>query len=121
MAGGSLMPEYYNAKMNVCVFYAPPASLYNNPSTLLETISKPYVLNGIWDIANLTGFYNWIPASTSKKYGRSVCTLFNGAICDYIMSFFIELDPSIDYHPRYDVYMSNLPSGAGYLDYAHYG
>jgi lysosomal acid lipase/cholesteryl ester hydrolase len=27
MAGAALMPEYYSSKMNVCVFFAPPASL----------------------------------------------------------------------------------------------
>lgn len=36
------------------------------------------------------------------------------------MSLFADEDPSIDYTERYDVYMSNLPSGAGYKDFLHY-
>jgi lysosomal acid lipase/cholesteryl ester hydrolase len=31
MAGAALMPEYYTDKFNLCIFWAPPASMYNNP------------------------------------------------------------------------------------------
>lgn len=37
------------------------------------------------------------------------------------MSGFADEDPTIDYTDRYDVYMSNTPSGAGYKDFVHYG
>ena len=37
------------------------------------------------------------------------------------MSGFADEDPSIDYIERYDMYMSNVPSGAGYKDFTHYG
>jgi hypothetical protein len=30
MAGASLIPEYYQSKILICVFLAPPASLKNN-------------------------------------------------------------------------------------------
>lgn len=30
MAGGSLIPEYYNNKMNVAIFLAPPAAMSHN-------------------------------------------------------------------------------------------
>ena len=50
-----------------------------------------------------------------------VCGLFNGAICNFIMSGFADEDPTIDYTERYDTYMSNIPSGAGYKIYDHYG
>ena len=33
---------------------------------------------------------------------------------------FSDEDPSIDYTERYDVYMSNTPSGAGYRNFIHY-
>lgn len=37
------------------------------------------------------------------------------------MSLFADVDPSIDYTERYDVYMSNLPAGAGIYNLFHYG
>jgi hypothetical protein len=36
------------------------------------------------------------------------------------MSMFSDEDPTIDYTERYDVYMSNSPSGAGYRNFLHY-
>ena len=36
------------------------------------------------------------------------------------MSGFADEDPTIDYTERYDMYMSNEPSGAGYKDFSHY-
>ena len=122
MAGASLMPDYFNSKMNVCVFFAPPASLHQNPSKLLKTLAEPHILKGIEDILLITSNYNLIPYHKDvKKNSWSVCSLFNGAICNLALSWFIDLDPSIDYTGRYDVFMSNVPSGAGYKDFEHYG
>lgn len=36
------------------------------------------------------------------------------------MSMFADEDPTIDYTERYDVYMSNSPSGASYRNFLHY-
>jgi hypothetical protein len=38
-----------------------------------------------------------------------------------MLELFFDEDPTVDYTDRYDVYMSNLPSGAGYRNYVHYG
>tara|TARA_B110000285_G_C14621085_1_gene379166 strand:+ start:75 stop:449 length:375 start_codon:yes stop_codon:yes gene_type:complete len=35
MAGAALMPEYYNSKLHLCVFYAPVSSLALNPMKFL--------------------------------------------------------------------------------------
>tara|TARA_B110000285_G_C14964456_1_gene533312 strand:- start:356 stop:802 length:447 start_codon:yes stop_codon:yes gene_type:complete len=122
MAGAALMPEYYTEKFNLCIFYAPPASMHNNPQVLVQTVSKPTILNGIVDAISLVGQYNLLPYNYLNTGAASlVCGLFNGAICNLIMSGFADEDPSIDYTDRYDVYMSNTPSGAGYKDFTHYG
>lgn len=76
-------------------------------------------MKGIIDIAEATHNYNIVPHNPEPH--SSICNLFGGAICSYEMSFFIDKDPTIDYHGRYDMYMSNLPSGAGYRNFAHYG
>lgn len=39
MAGGSLIPDYYNKKILVSVFLAPPASLKNNQVDLFKFLS----------------------------------------------------------------------------------
>jgi len=76
-------------------------------------------MKGIIDISEITHEYNIIPHN--PKPHSNICTIFGGAICTYGMSFFIDKDPGIDYHGRNDMVMSNLPSGAGWRNYAHYG
>jgi hypothetical protein len=119
MAGGSLIPEYYNSKLNFCMFWAPPASLHHNPSKFLQTLARPHVMAGIIEFAEFTGNYNIIPHNPKPHW--SFCSFLGGALCTWGMSFFIDKDAGIDYHDRYDMIMSNLPSGAGYKNYAHYG
>jgi hypothetical protein len=67
------------------------------------------------------GLYNLLPYNfASTGVATLACNLFDGKFCDLLMSLFADEDPSIDYTERYDVYMSNLPSGAGYKDFLHY-
>ena len=76
----------------------------------------------ITDATILVGQYNWIPYNYLATGAASVlCGFWDGAICNLIMSGFADEDPSIDYTERYDMYMSNCPSGAGYKDFIHYG
>lgn len=122
MAGAALMPEYYTAKMNVCVFWAPPASMHNNPQLSLQTLSRPAVLKAIVDALDLVHVWDLIPYDyLVSGVSSKICPLFNGALCDLILSGFADEDPTVDYTERYDVYMSNVPSGAGYKDFVHYG
>lgn len=79
MAGASLMPEFYNSKLNVCVFFAPPASLHKNPSKILETLAYPTILKSIKATLEMTGIYDVL--TFDPKHDRSICNLFNGAIC----------------------------------------
>ena len=79
-------------------------------------------MNGLYDTMNLIGAYNLIPYDyLTSSAGKLVCGLLDGKICDLIMSGFADSDPTIDYTERYDMYMSNCPSGAGYKDFIHYG
>ena len=60
--------------------------------------------------------YNYLNTGVAS----AICDLFNGEFCDLLMSIFADEDPSIDYTERYDVYMSNSPSGASYRNFLHY-
>jgi hypothetical protein len=74
------------------------------------------------DAISVVGQYNLLPYDFLNTGAASVvCGLFDGAICSLIMCMFADEDPSIDYTERYDVHMSNVPSGAGYKDFVHYG
>jgi len=89
---------------------------------LLQVVTKPEILKGIVDALFLAKQYNLIPYNyLATGAASALCGLFNGALCNLIMSGFADEDPSIDYTERYSMYMSNTPSGAGYKDFIHYG
>mmetsp|Transcript_35515 Transcript_35515/g.54332 ORF Transcript_35515/g.54332 Transcript_35515/m.54332 type:complete len:452 (+) Transcript_35515:19-1374(+) len=122
MAGASLIPDYYKEKLNLAVLLAPPAGMSNNSVMALRIMSIKAnriiienTLNVIhlWDILP----YNFLTTGVASAF----CALFNGKLCNMIMAIFMDEDPDIDYTERYDMYMSNLPAGAGYRDLLHYG
>lgn len=81
-----------------------------------------YGLKAVVKTLELAHVYNLIPYNyATSAAGVITCSLFDGKLCDWILTLFADADPSIDYTERYDVYMSNTPSGAGYKDFAHYG
>jgi len=122
MAGAALKPDFYKEKMNVCFLLAPPAAMKNCDVTAMRIMSlKPNraIITNLLDTIHLWNIlpYNYATSGVAKLF----CDLFDGKMCDYIMSIFLDEDPTIDYTERYDVYMSNLPAGAGYRDLLHYG
>jgi hypothetical protein len=75
-------------------------------------------MTGLLETINM---YNILPYDFVDTGVASVaCNLFDGKFCDFAMSLFADEDPTIDYTERYDTYMSNLPSGAGYRNFLHY-
>jgi len=121
MAGASLIPEYYKEKFNICFFLAPPASMKNNSVDILNLMSIKLNRKLIVDTLNTIHLWNLLPYNYLNTGVATIfCNLFNGKACNMLMSMFADEDPKIDYTERYDVYMSNLPSGAGYRNFVHY-
>lgn len=88
----------------------------------MRAASEPLVLKGIVSVLEAVHQYNLVPYGTLTAGAASlVCKLFDGAICGALLKIFGGGDPKIDYTERSDVYMSYLPSGAGYKDFVHYG
>jgi len=121
MAGASLKPEFYKEKMNLCIFLAPPASMSNNSVAIFNLLSLDVnraILTAMLDTIHLWNLlpYNFLTTGVATL----ACNLFDGKLCDLVMSFIADADPTIDDTDRYDVYMSNEPAGAGYRNYLHY-
>ena len=70
---------------------------------------------------NTVGLWNLLPYDyINQEHVIFLCDLLNGKLCNMVMAVFADADPSIDYTERYDVYMSNLPSGASFRNFVHY-
>jgi pimeloyl-ACP methyl ester carboxylesterase len=121
MSGASLIPEYYKQKLNVAVLLAPPASMKNNKVLLLELMSLPVNRSIITAMIETIHLYSVLPYGyLTTGVATLFCNLFDGILCDLVMKMFTDADPKIDNTSRYDVYMSNLPAGAGYRNLIHY-
>lgn len=122
MAGASLIPEFYKEKMNLCVFLAPPAAMSNNSVAVINLMAVKFNRVIIESLLNTIHMWNLLPYNfVNTGAATLVCNLFDGKLCNMLMSLFADEDPTIDYTERYDMYMSNLPSGAGYKNFIHYG
>ena len=57
----------------------------------------------------------------SKDWVNVICNIQNRLFCDDFIKFFTHIDPEIFYHERFAIFYSNMPSGAGYKSFLHYG
>lgn len=60
MAGASLMPEFYNTKINVALLLAPVASATNIKIALIDVISK-YALQETIEAVEVLHAWNLVP------------------------------------------------------------
>lgn len=121
MAGAALNPEWYKKYMNVAVLLAPPASMYYNDSKLIRFASSKPVRTAIETLFDKIGLYDFLPQY--KLFTQSavfLCDLFDHKLCDEFLKVVMNKDPSTDYPDRFDVYASNVPSGASTKDFWHY-
>lgn len=122
LAGGSLLPEYYKSKLNVALLMAPPASVNNTTFTVFQFAANKFVMPVLEVLADLFGVYNFLPYNFLFSHGgKFLCGLFNGKLCDYFLGVIMDADVSVDDTSRYDLYMSNVPSGAPLKSWIHYG
>lgn len=121
LAGAALMPDYYNAKVNLANMLAPPAAMKYNPNTSMKMLSYKPVMEVIEWVANGINQLDWVPHRVIvSEVGIAMCGLFDGKICDSALSF-MDYDPTIDNLDRIDVYLSKMPVDSGAFNYAHYG
>ena len=121
MAGASLLPQYYKEKMKLCVFLAPPAAMSNNSVGVLEFLAQKPMRLLLLALMDTIKLWNLLPYDyVNQEHVIFLCDLVNGKLCNMVMSVFADADPSIDYTERYDMYMSNLPSGASFRNFYHY-
>jgi hypothetical protein len=69
----------------------------------------------------LTQNWNMAPYNKwSTDAGRKFCTILDGKFCKQMLSFMADTDASIDDTSRWDMYLSNAPSGASWRALFHY-
>jgi len=118
--GASLMPEYYNARINVFAALAPVASTANIPSTPIRLAANHIGLIEfqLVDVLRMFNLFSPMPdAAAGVVLLCNMLSLFG--VCEYFNHTLLN-HHGVDNPDRFDVYMSNVPSGAGYRTFIYY-
>lgn len=122
LAGASLLPGFYNQKLKLALLLAPPASMIHNTVPLFQKMSDNTTGTFIEHMIQFFHFYDILSYRfLTSLEEQGFCRLFNGYLCNLVLRTFLDADPEVDDTDRFDVYLANLPAGAGYRTIIHYG
>ena len=118
LLGASLVPWYFESRVNLFVALAPVASLHHVEVPIFKKIAKywrvvQFVARkfGIFDMLNT----NWWEEEASLLF----CDELFG-ICDELLAYFADSDPEVDNLDRFNVFLANFPAGTGYENLIYY-
>lgn len=123
LAAGTLMPDYFNSKINLGVLLAPPASLHNISTRIIRFESQPEMVKLIVGLLDTLNLYDILPKDfLTTGVPMIFCSYFDSQMCDLILSIFVDADPDIDITTpeRFSMMLSNSPAGSGLFNYVHY-
>ena len=107
--GASLDPDYFRERINLFVALAPVASTANISNPLIVDAANRIKLLEVAIVHGLH-YYNWFaPMPLADGAIVAVCDIVPGA-CKAVMKHVFNKD-GVDNAARFDVFMSNEPSG----------
>lgn len=115
--GASLNPDYFTEKINLFVALAPVASTANIPVGYIREAAK-YIRVLEFVLVNHFGYANWFaPMPEADDAIVMLCGILSG-LCDKFAG--ILHHDGVDNGERFDVFMSNEPSGQSYRTFVYY-
>jgi len=116
--GASLDPDYFTQRINLFIALAPVASTAN--------ISEKYIVAAagkikLIELALVHGlhYYNWFaPMPMADGAIAAACDMLPG-VCKAIGRFILN-NEGVDNAGRFDVFISNEPSGSSYRTFVYY-
>ena len=84
-AGASLIPEFYNTKLNLAILLSPAASMADNPKLTNQFLSLEPIRH-IWEyLIRVLKFWNIIPYNYIFNEYTFALYRSNPLLCEYIM------------------------------------
>ena len=97
IAGSSLMPDFFNSKINLAILLAPPISMKNCKNKALVAVISDETLKLFASAIETIGAYNIVPYGTfTAGVTSTICKIFDGVICSFIYKSFASGDPKVD-------------------------
>jgi hypothetical protein len=73
------MPEYFNDKINLAVFYAPPFGMIHMTDTVDRTLSNPKIMPTVIKALDDLHLWNFLPYGSLEAHTTSeACHVFDG-------------------------------------------
>ena len=91
------MPDYFTGNIDQAILLAPPASLAHCENALMKLFAPKTsrdLLLAVGDSIHLWSLlpYNYLESKTAVKF----CELFDGKLCELVLRFTMNNDPTID-------------------------
>mmetsp|Transcript_17985 Transcript_17985/g.30614 ORF Transcript_17985/g.30614 Transcript_17985/m.30614 type:complete len:85 (+) Transcript_17985:659-913(+) len=84
MAGASLMPEYFNAKIKFAAMLAPPMSLATNQNLVYGALTNELTMKSLEMVARKFNYLQWFPQGYyTNGFAHRFCELLEGLICEF--------------------------------------
>ena len=117
--GASLNPEYFTSKINLFVALAPVSTTANiSNKYIVEAANKLNIIEAA--VVYGLHYYNWFaPMPMADGAIDVVCGIVPDA-CKAVGKHFLH-NEGVDNAERFDVFMSNEPSGQSWRTFAYYG
>jgi len=114
--GASLNPTYFAERINLFVALAPVASTSNIPIWWIRVLANHWEILKLL-VVDLIGYYNWFaPMPRAQELVIELCD-FVTPICNAFGDIFFD---GTNNRKRFDVFMSNEPSGQSYRTFVYY-
>lgn len=89
LAGGSLLPEYFNPRIAVAILLAPPAAMAYSPNKMMRAMSSEPMISMLHAAIKTFKIYNPMQSNpmltgTASKF----CSLMDGKLCEKIANGF---------------------------------
>ena len=114
--GASLNPDYFKEKVNLFIALAPVGST--------ASLGKSFIGDHIklieFFVVDVLEYYNWFaPMPKAVALVSFVCDVVPSA-CVFVKSKILHLNMTVDNLERFDVFISNEPSGQSYRTFMYY-
>lgn len=97
MAGAALLPAYYQQKIKVAIMLAPLGSMKDTQSKLLRFMANKVHRAIVNSFVETIRVYNLLPYNFAvTKKADKLCNIFQGKMCDLIISLFTDSNSTID-------------------------
>ena len=111
--------DYFKEKVNLFVALAPVARLDHTLSPLFKELAK-FEKELTYIMLNELGMYDVFPPNFRSEAKSALMCERNVTYCEWVLTLYADLDPTVDNWDRSASFKTHTPSGAGWKNFDQY-